>query len=434
MGLILKILVYLYLCAGLQCVHQMSWLACQFFDEHVFLNQDNHTETQFIHRDAMLQFGQRGDAPVNPHTITFLVMGSKVDLRGYVEGVDADQLECELHWYSTRGIQVRWPGHGAQDYDRWFTCTLKHTQGLFTVTGFLRHTPAHPPPVQEDYLSRPAIGDRDVVATSATMVLQTMSPSVRATLQSQQKLHCQFTIDHRGPNVNVEWYRQQRGERTKLFSYSSRSGQTQGTGVGLKGLAGGDASFTLPAVKITSEGTYVCSVSVPPLFGSLDISLNIQEPPRVSLNVGPGLSLSEGEERKVVCEAEGYYPLDVDIVWYQEDPRVSGLRVGAPIPKRLQNLLLSSHKHNQEGTFSLSAFFYLQASLADSGNQFTCVVSHRSLRMPIRKSFSLTVHEPSSWMFNITIIFTVVMLLVALFMMLRYLHSARQESMKRKPY
>ncbi|KAM4627734.1 tapasin-related protein [Polymixia lowei] len=434
MGVILKILIYLYLCTGLQCAQQISWLPCVFTDEHVSLNAENHIETQFYPRQAGLQFGQTGDTPVNPHIMTFLVTSSKVDLRSYTQEATADQLECELRRYSTDSIQMRWPVHGAQEYDRWFTCTLKHTEGLFTVTGFLRHTPSHAPALQEDYLSRPAFGDRDVLTTSASMVLLTRTPSVQAGLRSDQKLHCQFAVDHKAANVNVEWNVQRRGDRTRLYSYGSRSGKTQGTGVRLKGLAEGDASFSLPHVKITDEGTYVCSVSVPPLFASQDIILHIIEPPRVSINIGPALSLQEGGEQKVVCEAEGYYPLDVEMEWYQEDPGASGQRVGASLPKKLQNVLLSSHKHNMEGTYTLSAFFYLQPSLRDSGSQFSCRVSHSSLRMPIRKSFTLTVQEPASWMFHLAVGFTVITLLVILCLMLSHLHSARCESMKSKPY
>lgn len=62
------------------CVPQMSWLPCQFIDEHVFLNNEGHTETDLIHREAMLQFGQKGDAPVNQNAITFLVTGKSLSL------------------------------------------------------------------------------------------------------------------------------------------------------------------------------------------------------------------------------------------------------------------------------------------------------------------------------------------------------------------
>lgn len=97
-----------------------------------------------------------------------------------------------------------------------------------------------------------------------------------------------------------------------------------------------------------------------------------------------------------MCDAEGYYPLDVQMVWYEQDRAASGQRVGAPLPKVLQNILLSSHKHNNDKTFSLSAFFYLKASLEDSGKQFTCSVSHHSLRVPIKKSFILNVQGEHS--------------------------------------
>ncbi|XP_047450039.1 tapasin-like [Mugil cephalus] len=435
MGLNLKILIYLYLFAGVWCVQQIPWLPCQFIDEHVFVNNDGHTETQLIHREAMLQFGQKGDAPVNPQAITFLITGSKLDLRRYVDEEEADQLECELRRFSTEGIHVRWPVQAAaQEYNRWYSCSLKHSKGLFTITSFLRQPSDQPPPGQQDYRSWTAIADREVLVTTVAMVMKTQTPLVKATLGSQKRLYCQFALDHKGPNMTLEWHWQHRGERVKLFGHNSRSGQTQGAGVGMKALASGDASYTLSFTKMNSEGTYICSLAVNPLFASLDINLHIEEPPRVSLNVGPTLSLLEGEEQKVVCEAENYFPLDVEIVWHEQDPAASGQRVGAPLPKVLQNVLLSSHKHNQDRTYSVAAFFYLQAALRDSGRQFTCIVSHQSLRVPIKKSFILSVEEPVSWVFTLSVGLIIVTLLAVLCVMLRQLHSARNKSVQKKPY
>ncbi|KAK5617041.1 hypothetical protein CRENBAI_016525 [Crenichthys baileyi] len=433
MDLLLNVFLCYFVAIGVHCVHQIQWLPCQFTDEHVSLNNEGHVDTQLIHREAMLQFGQKGDAPVNPHAITFLITGSKLDLRRFLDGVEADQLECELRRYSTEGIHVHWPSQEAKDYNRWFTCTLKQNNGLFTVIGFLRHPSDQPPPGQQDYRSWPTIADTEILTTSVAMVTKTQTPSVKATLSSQQRLHCQFGVDHRGANISVEWHRQQRGERTKLFSHNSRTRQSQGSGVGVKALAGGDASYTLPFTKMNSEGTYICSVSVNPLLGSQDIILQIEEPPRVSLNVGPVLSLLDGTDHKVVCEAENYYPLDVEINWYEQDPAVSGQRVGAPLPKMLQNILLSSHKHNQDMTYSVSAFFYLQASLRASGKQFTCSVSHKSLRVPIKKSFILNVEEPTSWMFYLMVFFILSFLLIVLAVMVSALHSAKK-SKQNKPY
>lgn len=95
--------------------------------------------------------------------------------------------------------------------------------------------------------------------------------------------------------------------------------------------------------------------------------------------------------QKVVCEVHGYYPLDVEIVWYKQEPAARGQTAGSLLPTLIANTLLSSHKNNLDRTYSLSSFFYLSASLSDSGKQFTCKVSHNSLRVDIKKSFILTV-------------------------------------------
>ncbi|KAK0141122.1 Tapasin-related protein [Merluccius polli] len=394
MGVFLKLFICMYFFAVTQSEERPSWLACKFIDEHVFVNKDNHSEVELQPRHAMLQFGQAGDPPVNPHTITFMVTASKLDLQSYMVGGSSDDLECEIRRYSMGGIQVRWPSQGAQAYDLWFTCTVKHPEDSFTFTGYLRHTPKQPPSGMEDYQSVPPIGDREIIATSASMVLHTRSVALKVGLRSEQKLHCQFAVDHRGPNFRVEWRAQRHGDWAELFSHTSHSGETWGSGVSRTGLVKtGDATLTIPFIKISSEGKYVCSVSIGPLRASLDVLLHVFEPPSVSLNVGPELELEEGAEQKVVCEAAGYYPLDVDIEWYQEPPgEAAGYRAGAPLPRKLQNVLLSSHKHNKEGTYSLLSFFYYTASLKDSGGRFSCRVMHGSLRTPIRKGFTLLIH------------------------------------------
>ncbi|XP_041652737.1 tapasin-related protein-like [Cheilinus undulatus] len=437
MELFLKIRIYLILFTGVQCIHQMPWLPCQFMDEHVervLERNESVIQTKLIHREALLQFGQKGDAPVNPHGLTFMVTGSKLDLRRYIEGVEAEQIECELRRYSTQGIHVRWPVKGDKEYNSWFTCTLRHTQGLFVVTGFLRQPSDQPPSGQQDYHKWTPIGDTEILTTNVAMVVKTQTPSIKTGLGFERKLHCQFAVDHKGPDFTVEWHRMHRGDKTKLFSHNSRTGKTQGSGVGQKSLAGGDASFTIPFTKMSSEGKYICTVSVVPLFADMDVHLHIEEAPRVSLNIGPTLNLQEGGEQKVICEAASYYPLDVEIIWYDQDPSSVGQRVGAPLPKVLQNVLLSSHKHNTDDTFTLSAFFYLKASLRDSGRQFTCSVSHQSLRLPIRKSFILTVEEPSNWMFYLAVGLTLSTLLIILIKMLSYLHSTKSRSAQKKPY
>lgn len=106
--------------------------------------------------------------------------------------------------------------------------------------------------------------------------MKTQTPSLKAGIGVAKKLHCQFAVDHKGPNMTVEWNAQFHGERRQLFSHTGRTGHIEGRGVDLKSLAGGDASYTIPYTKATSKGSYICSVFVSPVFASVDISLQIE--------------------------------------------------------------------------------------------------------------------------------------------------------------
>nr|XP_061781452.1 tapasin-related protein-like isoform X2 [Nerophis lumbriciformis] len=429
---LLRILtLFLFICTGVHC-HTLSWASCKFSDHQVLINNEGVRDVQHQERAGMLQLGHRGDAPLNPDAITFLITESKLNLQSYVKDMEADHLDCAIHRSITDPhIHVNWPGQKSRQYNSWFSFTLTHRESLFTVSGILRY-PTEPPPSEEQAAhSWPVIEDRQTLFTTVAMILKTQTPFVTSGVGFRKKLHCQFAVDHKRPNVTAKWNQQ---HHKALFSHASHTGKTQGTGVDLKNLGGGDLSYTLPFTKVVDAGTYTCSVSVVPLFAKLDISLEIQESPQVSLNVAPTLTLQEGEEKKVVCEAENYYPLDVLIVWHERDPEVSAQRVGAPLPKELKNVLLSSHKHNTDKTFSLSGFFYLQASIAQSGRQFTCTVSHQSLRMPIKKSFILIVEERTSWVFLLPVGSVIVLLLLILFFTLRYFCQARKRLVEKKPY
>lgn len=342
-------------------------------------------------------------------------------------------MECEIRRYSTEGIHVRWPVQEPQEHNRWYKCILTHANGLVNAIVFLRQ-PSDQVPSGLDYRKWPVINDGEILTTAVTLVMKTQTPNVRAGLASEQNLHCHFAVDHKKPDADVEWIWQHRGERNKLFSHHTRTGRSEGSGLKARSLAGGDLTYTIPFTKMTQEGTFVCSVSVSPLLSTLEIQFRIEEPPRVSINVGPTLSLVEGEEQKVICEAESYYPLDVDIGWYQQDPAAVGQRVGAQLPKQMQNVLLSSHKRNSDKTYTLSAFFYLKASLQHSGRQFSCSVSHQSLRVPIKKNFILAVEEPSSMGFYLIVGIVVLLLLATLYVTLPLLVNARRRSDPKKPY
>uniref|UniRef100_A0AAZ3PFE9 Ig-like domain-containing protein n=1 Tax=Oncorhynchus tshawytscha TaxID=74940 RepID=A0AAZ3PFE9_ONCTS len=321
----------------------VQWLRCRLTDEYVWTNAEGHIESNNSHRDAVLQFDNSGTALcclTQSHSL--LQVTSKVDMRKFVEG-PVDRLQCDIHRYSKGMSRVRWPSLGGMGHDIWFTCTLRHTAGLFNITSFLRVTPATTMSAhQPDFFT--------------VMVLMTRSPSVRVGLQKETTLHCQFAVDHKVPHLTVEWHFQRRGgRRTKLFSYSSRSGQTEGSGVAVKGIAGG-CLLTVPITKVSSEGTYVCSVRVPPLNGSVDIALHIIEPPDVSLTT-----------------KEEQIPSVIDL--FKETS--SGQR-----PEKLGNILRSSHLQHHDNTHSVAAFVRLRPSPQDSGCAiYSCRVSHVSCKV-----------------------------------------------------
>nr|XP_021328619.1 tapasin-related protein-like isoform X2 [Danio rerio] len=390
--------------SGSQTLPDVHWPHCRFMDEKVHVNKEGHIETEYIQRKAVVQFGKDGDSALHP-AITFLVTGSEVDMRHYLEGSE-NMIQCEIRRYSTGGIVMRWPVAGAQEYDVWFTCTLRHTQGLFVITTFLRHTPATPAQGKLDFLQWMKISDGDLLTTSAAMVILTRTPSVEVGFSKEPELHCQFAVDHKLPKATVEWKLQRHGKHIKLFSYSSLTGKTEGSGVTVKAIEGGNASLKLQPVRKRSEGTYVCSVKIPPLNGSHNIPFSISEQPRVSLNVPNTLAMAAGQDKKVICDAESYYPLDVNIEWYLERHREN------PMPSFL-NVRHSSHRLNQDGTYSISAFLYLEPGLENSGYQYTCSVSHKSLLNPINKSFFLVVTETDSTMWYFAVFgFIISMLLI----------------------
>lgn len=172
--------------------HQTFWLPCKFSDEREVKKGDGAAEIEFVSREAVLQFGKQGDAPVISHAITFLVTGealvikelpkertflypiflcscppgSKVNLQKHIQPVGPDQLECGLHWHKLQDVHVRWPTQQANEFSNWLSCTIRHTTGDFILSSFLRLPTDQPP--SPGSRTWPAISDRAMVTTTGT--------------------------------------------------------------------------------------------------------------------------------------------------------------------------------------------------------------------------------------------------------------------------
>ncbi|XP_029965262.1 tapasin-like [Salarias fasciatus] len=426
MDFLLNILCLLCLCAGVQCVSNIRSLNCWFSDQESFKDDKGNPDIKFIHRVVYLKFDQKGDAPVNPDSVTFLLTGTNLDLRLHLEEAKEDELKCELHRYSTSGVHVPWPRQETQDYNHWYNYIIRHR--LFTVTGFLRQPSLLPAPGQHDYHNWTVIKNGDVLTTTVALIMKTKTPEVKTALGSKTKLDCQFVIDHEGADYTVEWSSQINTRRTQLFSHNSRSGVTKGTGVDLKALKKGDASYDLPAVDKVSTGTFTCSLSMNPVVTSLRIDWTIEEKPEVSLTVKDVLSIENGKSQRIACLADHYYPLEVQMVWYRYKPAALSQK-----DPDVLNKMHPGHLTNHDGTVSLLSYLDLHPSVQDSGTQFICSVFHQSLMVPIRKTFILNVEDPVRNLFIFEVVFCAAIISAFLYMICN-MRSARRRRLGLLPY
>ncbi|XP_056414415.1 tapasin-related protein-like isoform X2 [Hyla sarda] len=344
--------------------------------------------------------------------VTFIFKDSPVNLMPFLkEGIT--DLKCEIKPYFTANTQILWPGVKSTDngLNSWYIYTVQDSAGKFhTATFFTK-------------LTETAEKKEDKHHVLATFMLSTRTRNVYARLGDSVLLDCAFTVDHQA-KISVTWSYRESSE-VKILSYNGDTKKLQNNWkdayMNVEELKTGNASLLVNNLK--KEGLFTCTVSVASLFAEQQIHLYIRESPLVTLNVGSALTLSEGDEQKFVCDASGYYPLDVNIEWLRELPN-TGL-----LPSVLSNVVYSSHKHNHNGTYSLSGFFLYTASLQDNGVTFTCRVEHSSLKKPIRKSVTLTVLDSQPWMLLIVIVILILVLLYCV-----RIYYKEMNANKTKPY
>ncbi|XP_072099859.1 tapasin-like isoform X2 [Mobula birostris] len=384
-----------------------------------------------ILRKALLLYG---DFDTNEEAIRFKVKDSSLDIFQYV-GTKPDDLECEISRHSTYGFHAPWPQKDEeQGEDKWLTVTVKHRHGKFTVTGFMRKLKA---PNHEDNKEResptdeedPPIGNTDTVSVQVNYIIHTSTPLIKTKLNQDLVLDCGFKVDHNAA-ANIDWRYQYRGVKKKLFSYNGRSQQIEdiekGVEVSLDQIKNGNASLRLRNINISKEGSYTCLVYVPPLFGTHTISVQIIEPPLVSLSHS-ALSLREGDEQELTCDAEMFYPLDVTMKWQRHQGQEH------LVPVYIPNTVFSSHKPNRDGTYNVTGYFRFTASLRDNGATYVCLVDHVGLKKPIKRYVHVNVEAQVEIEQSFVLLAFFLFLCVLLIVLLIYLNKVMVKS-KKKPY
>uniref|UniRef100_A0A8C5LYY5 Ig-like domain-containing protein n=1 Tax=Leptobrachium leishanense TaxID=445787 RepID=A0A8C5LYY5_9ANUR len=344
-------------------------------------------------------------------SIRFFLKDSSLKLLQSLKA-DADKLACEIKLYFTDNIQVLWPGVHSNDQamDSWFIATMKHTEGDYHLTIFLYQVPESPP---QGMLSAESHNSQSVRThhVSAAFAVRTRTPVIQSKLKQDVLLDCTFSIDHPA-DVMVTWTLNKKGrEGINLLSYSGSTKQIQHYSKNVviqeEELAKGNASILMRNVDIEKQGFYYCSVVVASLYWDQKIHLEIAESPIVEVNA-KSLSLVEGEDQKLLCDASHYYPLDVSIEWLKED------RGQTFLPIKVQNIIFSSHKYNRDGTYSISSYFMYKARLQDNGVVFTCRVEHSSLALSIRRSVNIYVTGSSRWSFELWLLVSLILIFSAI--------------------
>ncbi|XP_036625014.1 tapasin-related protein-like [Trichosurus vulpecula] len=352
---------------------------------------------------------------------TFLLRDEAGVLLPHVDE-DVDKLECRVSHYFTANTQILWPGlprHQAQ-LPTWYSVTISHTDNKFKITTFCFQ------PVDPAQGPGPAL-------LSGVFSLYTKASEVQVKLQGTILLTCGFAVDHTPEAADVTWtFRQKGGWHREVLKYAGKQGQVTHLHEQAEAFPSeiprGNASIRLTNMSVKDQGTYFCSVSMAGLLGQLSIDVAVVEAPKVTLSPKtPVLTLEEGEEQKLECEVNRYFPLEAHVQWLREPVE------GRMIPEVVRNVIFSNHRQSGDETYSFSSYFLLTASRLDDGVRYTCRVEHAGLKIPIRKSITIYVTErPGNAGWLLLFIFAILMTGLLAYL-LKYLHQVRSMD-KRKPY
>ncbi|NXP74336.1 TPSNR protein, partial [Ramphastos sulfuratus] len=298
---------------------------------------------------------------------------------------DGEEVNCEISPYSSQQASEG-PCHTS-----WFMATLQ-LSGRISIALLLRgphcdsqqeekehHATLHP-------MLRIPVSKEGTLLTTVEFQSSSQSTSLRAHLGSSVTLDCRFALAPTSSLSSLGWRKQHRGSGQRLFWYqvgSTAPAVQPKVHVDVVELLGsGDASLSLQEVSVGDEGTYICSVSTLLHQAQHIIQLQVAEPPRV--HVIPAVASFDSDVTiTLTCIIAGYYPLDVSVRWTQktaEDDHVE-------IP--LSNTRFSSHRLNQDGTYSITSYLSISSDTAQAPATYTCHVSHMALAEPISVSSHL---------------------------------------------
>ncbi|XP_017555940.1 tapasin-related protein isoform X1 [Pygocentrus nattereri] len=353
--------------------------------------------------------------------LIFEVVVSSVEIPEAESLLHADcneqEVVCELSRYVPRGTEPdALPAH--------FIGSIQIEGGGVGLTLVLQtisneKAESSTPPLMQSKLQLP-LSQWGTLLTDAVFVVFSRSPSLAAPIGVDARLDCGYRQKDASPeqSVGLEWRWQHKGNGRRILDMRTQGVETDGgteVQVEREGVSAdstllirdGNASLTMKTLKVSDEGTYICTISSGAFQTQQIVQLQITQPPRVFLSEKKVVFQDESPQ-KLSCHCERYYPLDVHVEWLSQPPSET------ESISLTEKASLSSHRQHNDGTFSLSSFLFVRPSEHPPGTTFTCRVSHFALQTPSDVTLTVETPEPEAgkyyWMVLATLVLSVLFL------------------------
>lgn len=305
---------------------------------------------------------------------------------------NGQEVTCEMSPFST--------DDSSKTPDQAFFMVSLNIEGVdFSTSLILQTVKVEQPTQRQSKLGLP-LSPTGTVESEVIMVVHTDVKSLTAPLKGDVLLPCGFKQRDSplAPDVHIEWRVQHRGKGRKVLEMKVPLEDTEqkaetlaervGSSVSAEAVVSkGDASLSLSGLKVSDEGTYICTITIGNFHAQQVIQLSVIQLPEVSLS---DYKLVLKSETTLSCHSSKYYPLDAQIEWFSRGPEYA-----EPVVFSGRSSL-SSHRRHGDGTFSVSSHLTVPHTVAP-GTEITCVVSHPALPTPLSETATVRNPEPDSY-------------------------------------
>ncbi|KAM9296545.1 uncharacterized protein PAF06_017446 [Gastrophryne carolinensis] len=178
-------------------------------------------------------------------------------------------------------------------------------------------------------------------------------------------------------DIGVIWQVKSGDSHRQVYKFDGQKATAEraGSWLDVTALATGNASLYLPDLTLQDAGEYTCTVFAANDAGKATLTLKVAAQPTMSL-LPMNPSLMAGESRTFLCDLSGFYPEDLEVIWYK---RSRGREAAVA-----KNICTGLAVAEDSGTFRLSSQIASEFSLEDGETVLTCEARHVSLLQPLR--------------------------------------------------